>query len=94
MQYFVVTRRRGPSWNHSLPMREQDRWAEHATVMNGLAAEGFVVLGGPLGTDQAHVLLVVSAASAEDVRHRLTVDPWTSMNLLPITTIQPWQVLL
>lgn len=30
-------------------MREQALWAEHAKFMDALTAEGFVVLGGPLG---------------------------------------------
>src|SRR6185503_9972188 len=63
--YFAVRRRRGPSWNPGLTMREQAGWGAHAAFMNALAAEGFVVLGGPLG-DGAETLLIVDATS-EDV---------------------------
>jgi AhpC/TSA family protein len=33
-------------------MRDQAQWAEHAVFMNTLAAEGFVILGGPLGAGE------------------------------------------
>ena len=55
--YLAVRRVRGPAWDRALPMRSQAGWAEHAVFMNALAAEGFVVLGGPLGSGE-EVLLV------------------------------------
>jgi hypothetical protein len=48
--YMAVRRVRGPAWDAAIPMRAQAQWAEHADFMNALAAEGFVVLGGPLGS--------------------------------------------
>ncbi len=74
-------------------MREQAAWAEHAAFMNALAADGFVVLGGPLG-DGAEVLLIVDASSEDAVRTRLAGDPWTSANLLVIVRIESWTILL
>ena len=50
MAYFTVTRAPGPSWDSTRPMREQDDWNAHARFMDDLAAKGFVVVGGPLGT--------------------------------------------
>jgi uncharacterized protein YciI len=61
--------------------------------MNALAAEGFVLLGGPLG-DGERTLLVIEAASPDAVRERLAPDPWTSRGLLRIDSITPWQILL
>jgi uncharacterized protein YciI len=74
-------------------MRDQALWAGHAAFMNALAAEGFVVLGGPLGTGE-EVLLVIDAASEDTIRARLAGDPWTDARLLVIKSVQPWTVLL
>jgi uncharacterized protein YciI len=58
-----------------------------------LVAEDFVVLGGPLG-DGANVLLIVDAETDEAVHRRLAADPWTAMQLLSVSSIEPWEVLL
>ena len=96
--YLTVRRARGPGWNGAAPMRSQAQWAEHAAFMNGLAAEGFIVLGGPLGSGELRageeVLLVVNSTSEEAVRARFAADPWTASGLLVITRIEPWTVLL
>lgn len=61
--------------------------------MNGLAAEGFVVLGGPLeGT--ADVLLIVRAADDAEVRSRLAADPWSASALLRVDRAVPWTLRL
>jgi uncharacterized protein YciI len=62
--------------------------------MDGLAEEGFVVLGGPIGEgDGENTLLVVDAGSEAEVRARLTQDPWPE-ELLTIESIRPWSVWL
>src|SRR5205823_14565821 len=76
VMYFVVLRRCGPDWDPSLPLDEQRGWDEHASFMNGLVRDGFVVLGGPL-EDELRVVLAVSARSEEDVRATLSRDPWS-----------------
>ena len=91
--YLAVRRARGPAWNPALPLRGQARWTEHAAFMNALAAEGFVVLGGPLG-DGAEVLLIMAADGEETVRARLAPDPWTVAGLLELKSVEPWTVLL
>jgi hypothetical protein len=45
---FAVTESRGASWNGSRAIEEQEDWPAHATFMNGLEAERFVLLGGLL----------------------------------------------
>jgi hypothetical protein len=47
MTYYAVTREPVERWDSSRPMREQDKWDEHAAFMDGLADEGFILLGGP-----------------------------------------------
>ena len=91
--YLTVRRLRGPAWNPALPMREQALWNEHAVFMNALAAEGFIVLGGPVGTGE-ETLLVFDTASESDVRARLAADPWTTSGLLVIGRVEPWTILL
>jgi uncharacterized protein YciI len=88
-----VTRGRGPAWDSGLPMEEQERWAEHAAFMNDLVASEFVVLGGPLG-DGESVLLIVDAATEAAIHARLAADPWTTMGLLEVTRVEPWEILL
>ena len=51
---FVVKRIRGKAWDSTKPLRSQARWYEHAAFMDELAANRFVVLGGPLGDDGSH----------------------------------------
>jgi hypothetical protein len=86
---FAVIRSRGPAWNDSLPLDDQVEWTAHAAFMNGLLAEGFVALGGPLeGTPD--VLLVVRATDATEIAERLAADPWTKNGLLIVKQICPW----
>jgi hypothetical protein len=76
-------------------MREQEDWAGHATFMNALADDGFVVLGGPIGDGIRHrARLVVRSSSENDVRDRLARDPWAVLGLLTIESIEEWEVLL
>ncbi len=94
MRYFAVTRERGPAWDEALPMREQKRWKDHATFMDSLASEGFIVLGGPLDEGERRFLLIFNVESEKAVKTRLATDPWTLTGLLRIARIEPWEILL
>jgi hypothetical protein len=48
---FIVLLAKGPSWDAATLRRSQARWDEHAAFVDKLTADGFVVLGGPLGED-------------------------------------------
>ena len=90
---FAVIRSRGPAWNESRRLEDQADWAGHAVFMNGLLAENFVVLGGPLeGTPD--VLLVMRATDAAEIAERLAADPWTQNGLLIVKQAYPWQLRL
>jgi len=92
-QLFAVIRTRGPAWRESHPLEGQADWASHASFMNALAAEGFVVLGGPLeGTSD--VLLVIRAETPDEIRFRLAEDPWARNDLLGVSRIAPWTLRL
>ena len=89
---FLVDEEHGGPWDWSKGLREQEEWDVHASFMDGLVDEGFVVLGGPL--DEKEVLLVVDAESEEAVRGRFAADPWIANGMLTITAVRLWTVLL
>ena len=93
MAFFAVTMETGPSWDPSRGRREQDAWDDHAAFMDGLVDDGLIILGGPLG-DGARTLHVVEAADEQEIRTRMAEDPWASMDLLRIGSIEPWQLWL
>ena len=92
--YFAVHLNHGPAWDDARGLREQAGWDEHAAFMDGLTADGFVVLGGPVG-DGSRVLLICAARDESAVRERLAADPWHGDGrMLEIATVEPWEVLL
>jgi len=90
--YFVVTRVPGPAWDAARAMREQERWDDHAAFMDGLAEEGFVVLGGPLG-DGSRFMHVVDAGGVDEVKARFAADPWPE-DMLRMASVERWEILL
>jgi len=93
MKVYAVVRSRDSAWQRSLPLEKQANWSAHAAFMNGLASEGFVLLGGPLeGTSD--VLLIMRANDPEEIATRLDADPWTAQGLLRIIRIDPWTLRL
>ena len=72
--YYLVRREHGPAWDASRPRREQDGWDEHAAFMDELAAEGFVVLGGPVGEGDGDYALNVVDAESEEAARILKLD--------------------
>jgi uncharacterized protein YciI len=91
--YFAVIRERGPAWDVSRELEQQERWDEHAAFMDGLADEAFIVVGGPLG-DATETLLIVEADGEEAIRRRFEPDPWTGMELLRVKRVEPWHIRL
>ncbi len=73
----------GAGWDPSRQIRDQDAWDEHAAFMDGLAGNGFVLLGGPIGGGQ-RALHLAEATDGHEIRTRLGGDPWASMELLQI----------
>jgi hypothetical protein len=90
--YFVVLRRTGPAWDPTQQLEQQSGWHEHAAFMDGLVADGFVVLGGPLA-DEVRVVLAVEAPSEEAVRATLARDPWHGSHLV-IDAVDAWTIRL
>jgi hypothetical protein len=92
-QLFAVIRSRGAAWQTSRSLEGQADWDAHASFMDALEREGFVVLGGPLeGTSD--FLLIFRARSADEVLDRLLADPWTGSDLLRVSQVTLWTLRL
>ena len=95
MGLFVVVNEQGPSWDPARSMRDQSGWTEHAQFMDGLLADGTVVLGGPLGPGRPHrALLVLRSAGEAALRARLAEDPWMRSGVLKLGELAAWELLL
>ena len=90
--FLVVLHRSGPRWRAGRPLEEQSGWPEHASFMDRLVEDGFIVLGGPLG-DEYRVAHVVEAESEAAIRDRLARDPWSETHL-QVGSIDPWTIRL
>jgi uncharacterized protein YciI len=90
--FHVVLHRSGPKWDPALPLEEQSGWAAHASFMDGLVEEGFILLGGPLA-DEYRVVHVVEAESVDAVRATFARDPWSGTHL-QVDAIDPWTIRL
>jgi uncharacterized protein YciI len=90
--FLVIVRRSGPRWDPSKPLEEQSGWDEHAAFMDGLADDGFILLGGPL-VDEERVAHAIEADSEDAIRATLARDPWSGSHLV-IDTIDPWTIRL
>ncbi len=92
MMFLVVLRRSGLDYDHSKPLEEQSGWLDHAAFMDGLVDDGFIVLGGVLG-DELRTSHAVEAASEDEIRERLALDPWSGSHLV-VDSIDPWTIRL
>ena len=90
--FHVVVTRSGPSYHHERRLEEQAGWTEHATFMEGLVEDGFIVLGGPLN-DEKRVVHAVEAESEDAIRETLARDPWSETHL-EIESVEPWTIRL
>jgi uncharacterized protein YciI len=92
-QLFAAIRSRGAAWQAAHSLEGQEDGDAHASFMNALEAEGFVVLGGPLeGTSD--FLLIFRARAADEILDRLLADPWTGRDLLRVSRVTPWTLRL
>jgi|SRR5690349_721105 uncharacterized protein YciI len=88
--HYLVRQARGPEWDASRGRREQPGWDEHAAFIDRLAAEGRVVLAGPVGEiDGQHAVVLVRAADEAQARNLFADDPWND-RVLRIESVEPW----
>ncbi|HET6945475.1 MAG TPA: YciI family protein [Gaiellaceae bacterium] len=90
--FLVILRRSGPEYDLSRPLEEQPGWNAHASFMDGLVDDGFIVLGGPLA-DEERVAHVVEADSEDEVRATFARDPWSESHLR-VDSIEAWTIRL
>jgi uncharacterized protein YciI len=90
---FVVIRTRGSVWDDSKPLEGQTDWPAHAAFMDSMAAERFILLGGPLEGSR-DVLLIFNAQDRSEIENRLAADPWTQNGLLITKECRPWRIRL
>jgi hypothetical protein len=90
--FLVVLRRSGPGWDPSRPMEEQSDWEAHASFMDGLVDDGFIVLGGPL-SDEVRVAHAVESESEDAIRATFARDPWSETHLR-VESVEPWTIRL
>jgi uncharacterized protein len=93
MATFAVRLVHGPGWDSDRPIRKQDGWDEHASFMDRLVDDGFMILGGPLG-DGEQTLHLVEAHGQSEILARLASDPWAVTGLLRVGSIEPWALWL
>jgi uncharacterized protein YciI len=90
--FLVILRRSGPEYDLSRPLEEQSGWNAHASFMDRLVDDGFIVLGGPL-PDEERVAHVVEADSEDEVRATFARDPWSESHLR-VDSIEAWTIRL
>jgi uncharacterized protein YciI len=93
MALYAAINERSGGWDWSRPMEAQPDWPAHAAFMDALAAEGFIVLGGPLEGSR-EVLLILRAEDEAQIRARMADDPWVKSGLLRLGKVWPWTVRL
>jgi hypothetical protein len=90
--FLVIVHRSGPKWDGSKPLPEQSDWDAHASFMDGLVDDGFIILGGPLA-DEYRVAHVVEAECEEAIRARFARDPWSGSHVV-VHSVDPWTIKL
>ena len=94
---FLAISSLGPNRDPSKGTREQPFWDEHATFIDQLVDEGFILMGGPL-VDEAGMpqgaLLIVNAEDENEVRQKLKNDPWFQKGVLKLENVRRWQVFI
>jgi uncharacterized protein YciI len=91
---YIVEQLHGPAYDPQRQLREQAGWDLHAAFMDGLLEEGFVLLGGPVGSGEWEgAVLVVRAEDEAAVRERLAEDPWHE-SVLALASVRPWTIWL
>jgi uncharacterized protein YciI len=96
MPVFAVRTAKGPSWDHARGAREQPHWDEHAAFSDALVAEGVIILGGPVDSDDPGdiALLAVTADDEAAARAAFAADPWTAHGIFRLKDVRRWTIWL
>ena len=90
---FLTFSSAGPNRDFSKDTRTQPFWDEHATFIDQLVADGFILMGGPL-VDEGGSFLIVNAENESEVREKLKNDPWFMHGILKLESIKRWQIFI
>jgi len=90
---FVITAIAGPHRDLAKGTREQPYWDEHAQFIDGLVADGFIMLGGPL-VDLGGSMLIVRAEDVDEVKLTMKDDPWYVHGILKLDSIRRWEIFI
>jgi len=90
---FVMTAVAGPHRDHAKGSREQPYWDEHAQFIDGLVAQGFIMMGGPL-VDEGGAMLIVRAEDVDEVKEKMKHDPWYTQGILKLDSIRRWEIFI
>jgi hypothetical protein len=74
-RFFAAFVHRSTAWDHARSPQEQSGFPDHASFVAELEASGFIAVAG-LMQPSNDVLFVFRADSEEDVRKRMSRDPW------------------
>jgi uncharacterized protein len=96
MPVFAVTTAKGTNWDHARGNREQPFWEEHAAFADDLTAQGVIVLGGPIASDDPGdiALLAVEAPDEAAARAVFDADPWMKHQVFRLKEVRAWTILL
>lgn len=96
MAVFAVITGKGPNWDDTRQIREQNAWMEHAEFADELVERGIIILGGPIGggSDDDIALLAVEAPDEPALRSIFSDDPWTVSGVFRIKEVRPWTLWL
>lgn len=72
---FAAIIQRTEKWDRTREAHEQEGFAGHAAFVAGLEKDGFIALAG-LMVPSEEVLFIFLADSEEEVRQRMSQDPW------------------
>jgi uncharacterized protein YciI len=89
---YLVFSKAGPKRDLSKGSREQQFWDDHATFIDGLVEEGFILMGGPF--DDGGAMLIVRAEDEQGARSKLASDPWYVHDILVLDSIKRWNIFI
>lgn len=77
---YLVRMTPGSAWQAGRPTADQPGYDRHLDTLRRWSAQGIVVLGGPVTSDQG-TLVIIRAASLEDARDLAQSDPAVTSGL-------------
>lgn len=89
----MITAAAGPHRDLAKGTREQPYWDEHAQFIDGLVAQGFIMMGGPL-VDLGGSMLIVRAEDVDEVNEKMKHDPWYTQGILKLDSIKRWEIFI